>query len=399
VRIALLSTIQRAVDDPRLLLSTLSFAGMTIAERQLDLALALGCERVVCISQGLDKTVLALQHRTEAAGAKFNAIATPRALLGLVSAADELVVVAEGLLPDSEVAKGVLASGAAVLSLPVEAGVAAGFERIDLNRAWAGVAIMPGRLVEQLAQLPPDCDAVSALLRIALQGRVPERDLREDVLSERRWAMIVGAEDIGEVEPEWFRRHASPPQAFAPGRMAAGLAVRTFASTWLKRGWGSRAFWPGSVLAGAGGVVAAAFAHPVAGLLLCGIGWLLGEAASALRRIAAAGLEQASSTERLPGMTALFSDLCLAGVMVLALSGSWPDRVFAPVVLLALVHLCLRLLSQKWTELAQDRAILAIYLAIGAWFGLLLPFIQIACGAMIVMLLGLIRDGSRLTQT
>ncbi len=72
--------------------------GRSLAERQLDLVLSLGCERIVCLSQGFDRGLVALQHRAEAAGAKFNLIAGPRPLAGLVNAADELLVVGEGLL-------------------------------------------------------------------------------------------------------------------------------------------------------------------------------------------------------------------------------------------------------------------------------------------------------------
>ena len=54
-----------------------------------------------------------------------------------------------------------------VLVLPVEAGVAAGFERIDINHAWAGALRMPGRIVAGLGDLPADWNPVAALLRLA----------------------------------------------------------------------------------------------------------------------------------------------------------------------------------------------------------------------------------------
>ena len=88
MRIALISTQASADDAPDVALGALALGGRSIAERQLDFALALGCERIVCIADGPDPRVLALQHRAEAAGAQFNLIAGARWLVTLVHAND-----------------------------------------------------------------------------------------------------------------------------------------------------------------------------------------------------------------------------------------------------------------------------------------------------------------------
>src|SRR5690606_40835190 len=103
-------------------------------------------------------------------------------LLGAVRADDELLALAPGLLPEAADALEGLGKRKGVLVLPAGPGVAAGFERLDLNRAWAGALVVGGAQVELLSDLPPDIEPTSALVRIALQARLPERTLSEALL-------------------------------------------------------------------------------------------------------------------------------------------------------------------------------------------------------------------------
>ena len=147
----------------------LRFAGQTIAERQINLALQLGCERVVCLVDRIDHDVIALQDTAKDAGAKFNAVTGGLSLLGQVTAGDEVLVFGDGIMPQADVVARQLGEKSGVLVIPAEGAVEIGYERIDAEWAWAGVLRGRGSLVEALSQLPPDIDPVSALLRIALQ--------------------------------------------------------------------------------------------------------------------------------------------------------------------------------------------------------------------------------------
>ena len=149
-----------------------ALAGKTLARRQLDFALAAGCESVIALGDGASAQAIALRHATEAAGARFQAIRDSHGVLGVVRAADELLALAPGLLPEAGGALAALDKGAALLVLPAGPGVAAGFERIDLERAWAGAVVVSGAQVERLSALPADSAPASALMRIALQARV-----------------------------------------------------------------------------------------------------------------------------------------------------------------------------------------------------------------------------------
>ncbi|MBL4857863.1 MAG: hypothetical protein JKY36_01450, partial [Erythrobacter sp.] len=99
MRIALLSTLDRdpRPGSPRPAFA--NFAGAMVVERQLDLALLMGCERVVCLVDAVEREIVELQHRAECAELKFRAIRQPSRLAGMVTADDELLVIDTGILP------------------------------------------------------------------------------------------------------------------------------------------------------------------------------------------------------------------------------------------------------------------------------------------------------------
>src|SRR5688500_14417860 len=105
-------------------------AGKTLAHRQLDFALASGCESVIALGDGGSADAIGLRHAAEAAGARFQSIRDGHGLLGAIRAEDELLALAPGLLPEAAEAVDLLSKGRVVLVLPASAGVAAGFERI-----------------------------------------------------------------------------------------------------------------------------------------------------------------------------------------------------------------------------------------------------------------------------
>lgn len=398
MRIALVSLIAPADDDPRTPLGLLRLAGRSLAERQIELALRLGCERVICVAAALDRPVIALQHQAEAAGMRFNVIAGPRPLLGLVSADDELFGFTDGLLPSPEEAEKALAGGKGVVVLPVEAGVAAGFERIDLNHAWAGMFAMPGRLVERLSELPADCDTVSALLRIALQGRVPEKILPEAVLAEGRWVLVESKERLAALEPDWFRRHAARPSPFAPGRALARLAVGG-AGTWLL-GKGIR---PSvltvleAMLAGAA-IAAGLSGHMLPGIVLYGTAWVVGETGEALRPMALAGESGARGTGLPALLRGIGMDLALAVLLALPITADWPIRLFVALMLVGLLRLAERRFTQGWAEFLQDRAVLAALFGVALALGVLDPALKVVAVLLLAALLGDAGRETRLTQ-
>ncbi|ANY20719.1 hypothetical protein A6F68_02219 [Tsuneonella dongtanensis] len=263
--------------------------GRPIAWHQLQAALALGCERIVCLAEGPGATLGALQREAEGRDARFSAVSHARALSGLISAADTLFVFAPGILPDREWLNQALGARAGIASLPAEGAVERGFERIDRDRAWGGVLATRGDAVEALTLLPPDADPIAGLLRIALQrgGRcveVPER-----WLDEGRWALLGDSGAAQRMEMAWQSRHVPTPAIDRPGEMLAHFLARSV----LPRTADRPAVAPsiaigGATLAVAGGI-AGYLGMTVGGLAALAFGTLASEVGERLGRFARAG--------------------------------------------------------------------------------------------------------------
>ncbi|MEO7550998.1 MAG: hypothetical protein ABIT09_07645, partial [Croceibacterium sp.] len=205
----------------------LTVAGKTLAERQLEFARAAGCDKALLLGDGTSAEAIAIHHLAERAGLSVQTVSVARDLLGSVRSADQLLVLAPGLLPDTSAACEVLSGAPAILVMPAAQAVPAGFERIDRERAWAGALVMSGGLVERLSELAADIDAAPALLRIALQAGTTERPLPETPLGDGSWAML-GAPDADAAERAWLTRHLVIARDAVPSERIAAAAVRQF---------------------------------------------------------------------------------------------------------------------------------------------------------------------------
>lgn len=385
-----------AAEGGGLLRANLRIGGRSVARYQLELALALNCERVICLAAALSPELVQLQHLAEGSGARFHVISGPRALAGLVSAADEIVVLCDGLFA-SNPAYALLEAGQGVLVQPIESGLAAGFERIDLNSAAAGAMRVPGRLVAQLAELPPDCDAIAALQRLALQAGVARKQLPA-IAEGQFWTLVRSDAEAHAIEPRWVRqRLGEMPGWTAPGRWLALQCVRRFGAALLDSGSGSLAVLAGSVILVAMGFGAGWFGQVALALGFLGCGWIVREAHALLLRI------EGRSTGNW-GPNGLLGWL-IDGVLV-AVAG-WsvathhlefePDRYFPALMLVSLLRLVPRALGSRWTALLEDRALLAVLLGAAALLGEASLVIHVA--AVIVALAGILLPRAEIRLT
>lgn len=400
LRVALLTMLELAATgaQPR---AYLRIGGMTVARQQLALMLALKCERVVCIAHGLSPELIELQHAAEAAGVQFHVIAGARPLAGLVTATDELIVVADGLFASTNEAAALLEQGQAVLVQPIEPGLAAGFERIDLSSAGAGAMRLPGRLLEKIADLPPDCDAASALQRIALQAGIRQRAIPQAGQGGLFWSLIRSENEAHALEPQWIRQRTSDGAPLGPSRWLAQLSVRRAGPALLHAGSGPLTL---VIAAGAAALLALGagwFALIPLGLAFCALGWILRESAAQLARIDS---DLARPHRGVDSRTAF--GWLLDGIMI-ALAG-WSGIVgrseldyrhyFPALMLVAL----LRILSQSFGPRAaawlEDRALLALGLAAAIMMGLGSEAIHLAALVAAIAGIALPGLGSRLTR-
>lgn len=364
--------------------SQAAIAGRTLALRQLDFALAAGCARVFAVGDGASPEALALTHAAERAGARCQAIRNARGLLGTLTAADELLVMSPGLLPEAGEALERLAAPG-VLVLPAAAGVAAGFERIDLERASAGALVVSGAVVERLAELPADSEPGAALLRLALQARVPERRLPESVLAEGSWALAGDEAAAAALGGRWLSRHIPPVARYALSARAARAMLRPLALRLLGTPGSVRAIAAAAVALQVGAVALCAWVSPVAGFALLALGVICAGFGQQLRWLATGPFASKRVASRAAGLSGWLSDAALAACGALAIPGDLLYRLFAPLVLVGTLRASGIAGWPNAAAMLGDRALLALLLAAAAGLGHVEPAIMLAGLAILLL--------------
>lgn len=384
MRVALLSTLDHSPALGRVRPAFRFFAGSRIIDRQLDLALAAGCTTVACLVDGIGREVIDVQKRAEEAGIRFLALQDPRPLSGIVSAADELLVVGAGILPADEIAlKHVAKPG--VLVFPADDAVPLGYERIDAEFAWSGILLTRGSAVERLAELPPDADVISALLRITLQQGVRIQPIEKRLLDDGRWHLDPSPEQLVEREAHWISSHAAPAGFAAPGlavaeRVGARLAKDVLGGKWARMP---------AIAAGVSGILALGMAFNGWHLPAFGFGVLMAICAAAgdtVERIAAAGQANA---KRSP--LAQTVDWITDPILALLIATASPEditwlRLFVPVVLFATLRLGQRWSAARWRDTYRDRIALSLALLPAVFLGLVQPVVAVLAIVVLISL-------------
>lgn len=392
MRIAILTALAEDPDHMGRKRAFRVFAGRSILSHQLDRAIDLGCESVVCLVGGLGQDVIACQHRAEAAGVRFQAIEDLRRLSGLVKADDDVFVIADGVLPAGEEAVHLLAERPVVLTFPTDPALSLGFERIDGERAWAGMLRTRGQSVERLSDLPPDAEAASALLRIALQAGTRQTPLDPALLANGDWILRADRPTLLAREKRWIAGRISPVSFAAPGLATAerigGRLARDIVGSRLER-------IPllAAVIAGVLAALMATLGKPLVALSLGTAMAVLLPIAGVIQRL---GRMPRNRTKRLGVDTTLraSADLLLVALVSLTVPVEGPAwlRLFVPAILFGLLRLGERLtlgMNRQeslagWRALYADRIVLLAVLLPAAIFGVA----QLACAVLSLLVLG-----------
>lgn len=205
----------------------LRVGGDTVIGQQLRLAIAAGAARLLVLADRRTAGLEEVMADARAAGLDARVISDAPGLCADVTAADELLVIADALLADPVLALPLLAT-TGVVTLPIEPGLAAGFERIDAESAWGGMMVIPGALAERLRQLPRDCDVASSLLRIALMAGVSVRPVDGAAIADKQWTVVHGEGEAQAIEAQRLRLSLADARGRTPGQALAGFLVARF---------------------------------------------------------------------------------------------------------------------------------------------------------------------------
>ena len=347
--------------------------GRTLLHHQLTLALDAGCERIICLAERQPDEMEALRQMCSQAGVHLRLLHRPQELAAMVAATDRLFVIARNVVAEPDVLQCNATESRFILALPAEPAIAAGFERIDATRAWAGLMLVPGYQIEQLHQLPGDIEPASALLRIALMDGTPVTELPASVLAENRISLPRSGEEIQRIERDRLARLARPVGFSAPLRAVVERLALRAAPAFL-----ASSFSLAGMIAAAGLLMLfAGFAAYSASR-----GVALGLMALVYATIAAIGImrrvrgrpERKVLSHRSDLVMGLLADFTLiyilAGSTSIPIAGtaSW----FAPVMLVGLLHLADRVLPGHLALPLSDRMCLTMVLLVADFAGVLL---------------------------
>lgn len=335
--------------------------GRWLGEWQADHAFDCGCQTLFILGGGGGAEAIAVRRGAEQQGLKVREIATPHALAGAIAPGELLLVMQSQVLPSSLTWAVQADHRGLVAVFPAAPGVEAGFERIDLSRAWAGVMLVPGHAVHRLLELPEDVEAAPALLRIALQACVPDSRLPEAMIASGEWPLLGRGVPVHLHEEKWLSRRLAADSASGSG---PGARI----SHWALRRWGASlpgrpAAVPATLACGAalvaGAVVAAWYGAGATAFSLLALAALALEAAGAV-----SGLQRGHG--RLRRLLPVLRRVIDAGLLVcgyLGVEGRWFRQVFPALVLVLGLNLPPAGKSQGWQAALGDRAVVSAVLA------------------------------------
>lgn len=337
-----------------------AIAGQSLARRQLAFAREAGCTAVIAYGGGASADAIDLRHAAERAGMKYQVISTTHALPGIIGDDDSLLVLQPGLLPESRTALDLLrAEGDRVLIVSAGPGATAGLERIDLDRAWAGALTIPGKWLGKVASLPEDAAPQPALLRIAMQQRLPEARLADTMLDDGKWSVITSQEMAAQRAATWQRIHLGETPAGALSQLFGRLLVAGPGRALLDLRFARPAMLALIALLLGGGVAAGFHEMPVLGFALTALAVPVLETFLAMARLTVAPF---GKLRRLAWLRWLV-DAALLVQGVMAIDGLAHRTLFPPLMLVSALLLLDRKALRSWLEPVRDRMLVATLLA------------------------------------
>ncbi|MDN3645334.1 hypothetical protein QWY75_03815 [Pontixanthobacter aestiaquae] len=309
-----------------------------------------------------------------------------------MKAADELLVIADGLAFDEDLAAEHLDGGKTVLTLTAEKAIPEGFERIDREFAWAGIMLANGSLVERLAEMPSDVDPQSSLLRLALQSGTKTGAVPDSAVSDHRWTVLRNRNVLQAFEVNWLNGAFSPARPIAPVSALAdyaGLAVLKRHSHPIKA---ARAAGGLGYALAAIALLSGYFGYAAVGFVLAAIAAFAFRFGSAIFSILNGRVARTGARRVLKVLPGLLLEAALIALAWYSVEAS--ERVpalFAIVILLALLRL-----AAEWQrthgfpemrDMFEDRGVIGIILAIGVLVGQLVPVIQVFAALVMLVLL------------
>ena len=225
-------------DDQGALRALLPLSGRTLIEYQVRCAAAAGTAPIVVVVERVPQALQDAFERLRLDGIGVFPVSDVQDAVSRFEAGATIMLIGDGIAPTADLVARLAEEPEAVVVTVPDDEAHEGFERIDSESRWAGVAVVDAHLLGSTAAMLGDWDLQSTLLRRAIQEgalRVPSENVSvEPILVER-------AEDLETFQrrllqasrgmrTDWVSRYLLPPVEELATEQLMETGVRP---TWL----------------------------------------------------------------------------------------------------------------------------------------------------------------------
>lgn len=157
-----------ADDRAGALAATLPFGGLTLIEFQARLLAAAGATQIVLAVARMTPELLGAISRIGRRGIAVDAVRSAVDAVGKLHPLARVLVFADGVVTTGDVVQSLAAASRETLLVTDQGDPR--YERVGANAAWAGLALLDGKRIAEVAAMPRDYDFQSTLLRAAAQA-------------------------------------------------------------------------------------------------------------------------------------------------------------------------------------------------------------------------------------
>ncbi len=157
-----------ADDRAGVLAATLPFGGLTLIEFQARLLASAGATQIILVVARMTPELLGAISRIGRRGVSVDAVRSATEAVEKLHPLARVLVVADGVVTTGDVVHSLAAAGQDTLLVTDQDD--SHYERVGANAAWAGLALLDGKRIAEVAAMPRDYDFQSTLLRTAAQA-------------------------------------------------------------------------------------------------------------------------------------------------------------------------------------------------------------------------------------
>ena len=206
-------------DDSGGLRALLPLAGRTLLEYQVRCASAAGAAPIIVVVQHVPQALQDAFERLRLDGVAVFPVSDVDDAVSRFEAGSLILLIGDGIAPSAELVAAIAQEPEPAVATVADDEEHAGFERIDAESRWAGVAMVDAHLLGSTAAMLGDWDLQSTLLRRTLQEgaiRVPAvgtggdpllAEKAEDLADFQR-KLLIGSRGL---RPDWVSRYLLPP--------------------------------------------------------------------------------------------------------------------------------------------------------------------------------------------